>query len=218
MPDYTLERDRENELRNGMPIPLRKVPFITGWSVDELADFLTDMTLFDFRLLTPYEWLGQESQHVVPVRTMVDILEGIKDDPDVGAKLARFPAHFFVYEAELECAFDNTCNPELYAGYEGRCPFHLDWNPSFHPYEDLIGECPDFSPPPSPPPPPPPLSQRDSRTQTTEKRDVELNEKAKALRANNPNKSETWIADRMVINSEAEGLNSETIRKIIRTK
>lgn len=193
----------------GKPVPLRKVPFITGWSVDEVADFLTDKTMFRFELLTPHEWRKQDEPRRVSMENMGEILKGIKEEPDKYAQLARFPAHFFVYEANLACAFDNTCNPGLYAGYEGRCPFHLDWNPSVHPYEDLIDECPDFSPSPS---------QRELRKQATAKRNAGLKEKAKALRAQHPDKKETWIASRIVAKDEAEGLDSETVRKIIRTK
>ena len=196
-----------DDLLVGQPIPLRMVPFITGWSMDELADFLTDRTMFTFELLIPHEWRGQDEPRRVSMETMGEILKGIKEESDRHDKLARFPKNFFVFTADLENAFYNTCNPELYAGYGGRCPFHLDWNPSVHSYEELIHACPDFSPAPS---------NRDLGKQAREARNKELIEKAKVLRARQPDKSENWIAKKIYAESKKIKPTSETIRKIIR--
>jgi hypothetical protein len=192
----------------GQPIPLRMVPFITGWSMDELADFLTNRKMFTFELLSPHEWCGRDEPRKVSMDTMGETLKGIKDVSDKHAKLERFPANFFVFTADLENAFDITCNPKLYAGYEGRCPFHLDWNPYVHTtYEELIRACPDFSPIPS---------NRELGKQARAARNEELREKAKVLRVRHPDKSELWISKKMFRDSRKAKPKADTIRRIIR--
>ena len=194
----------DDPLMSVRPIPLRLVPFITGWPLGVLVDILTDDTIPDFPFITLFEWVDHQQQRRVSVENMRRILSGLKNKPDQHAKLALLPSSFFVWSDDLKNGVFLSC-VNLHS--IGDCPYVLDWDPSVHPYEDLIDECPDFSPAPS---------KQQLRKQNTAARNTLLRKMAEAKRTQHPRKSETWISQQIAKTTEAGELSSERVRKIIR--
>ena len=87
------------------PIALRKVPLITKWSPEILAQLLSERFHDDAYLLTAYEWVENQPARVVSPTTIREALRGLNTESSEHSKIARFPAHYFVWSDEMETAY-----------------------------------------------------------------------------------------------------------------
>ena len=126
------------------PIPLRKVPLIAKWTPEILAHLLSDRFVDDAYLITAYEWVENQPARLVSPSTMREALRELNTESSEHAKIARLPAHYFVWSDELETAYETyhsyVSMPEELDAHDA-----FDLNPATHPFNDLLLECPDFT-------------------------------------------------------------------------
>lgn len=198
------------------PIPLRKVPLITKWSPEILADLLTKGVHHDGSyLLAAYEWIEDHAARVVSPTTIQETLRELGTATSEHAKIALIPASFFVWLDELEAAYQQY-HQHVTSLDELTVHDAFDLDPATGPFQDLIGECPDYSSNPFLTGGAPTTKRELSKQQTAEKHAL-WREKAEELRREHPNQTESWIAIR-VRRALRETCAVDTIRKNIRIR
>jgi hypothetical protein len=124
------------------PVALRLVPFITSWSTRELVDLLVEPIVHSKdSLLRVYEWHANASPRFVRVARLREILSPIKTNTPFRESLPVYPKSFFVYREELASAY-NFYVDDIVGRENADGSLMLDWQPSVHPYEDLLADCP----------------------------------------------------------------------------
>ena len=184
---------------------------MVSWPMDMFVDIITSNMGLEVLIFSVFEWFQDKPARRVYAENMKEILAGIDDVHDRGRLISRIPPHFFVWSNDLGNGVGLSCG-FFHKDPFRPCPYGIDWNPSIYPFDDLIEECPDFSLNP-PGIEGAELSRRDLRRQQTRARYTRWNARAEELARENPDKSKSWIANRISREAIAEGCDAETIRK-----
>lgn len=121
------------------PIPLRLVPFITGWSLKQLLEYLSELQFDRYVLLTAYEYRNTKFPGEVDRKFFAELLLEISD-----SELLKIPSNHFIWSDKLTWAFSQYL--DLYYPREDT-PSHIPkliWDPALGENASLIHECSNF--------------------------------------------------------------------------
>lgn len=126
------------------PVPLRLVPLITGWSVHELFQHLTDRIEDRYELLTAYDYQAGNSPAQIRPSTFNAILSKSSVSLTSSENIKLINSRYFVWSDDLTKAFTDYI--DYYIGRETahRAGLRLLWNPPLDSAKSLIDSCPDF--------------------------------------------------------------------------
>ena len=200
------------------PIPLRLVPLITGFSVEELLRLLVERPLEDYDhpdpILTAYEYRPNERIRDGCAQVYSALRAEVAAEKGLRKKLQLLPANEFVWSDELATAVDLIRHFDLsHEKYSGQ--IELNWDVSPGPFRKLIEECPEF------PGGAIRRSRQAQRKQDTAKRHSAWQKQVLEVAKQHPNRSHSYVCKVVAQNlNRAAGagrkVDPESIRRVTR--
>lgn len=192
------------------PIPLRLVPFITGWSLKQLLEYLSELQFERYVLLTAYEYRETKFPGEVDKKHFAELLLKISDQE----QLQNIPSNHFIWSDKLAWAYHQHL--ELHYPGEEK-PTHIPkliWDPALGENASLIHECSDFY---KVLPKSLKYSNRiKKKNAKNQERDKRLNNEFLRLKKLKPSLTPNAASKQIAKSSKSEGLGFEAIRKAIR--
>ena len=205
----------------GLPrrlVPLRLAYLITGLNFSEFYHYFLSGTLTrDGEPILPIYEIDRDGQpRTVQIEDYAETLPRDTGTARLTAELpATLPKNHFVCSDEVVFAV----NAAVSAATGARVSVtDMDWNPALHGMDAFIAECPDIRRMLAASTSPAELSPRELRKQDTAALHARWQQAYKDLKAQHPDKSDAWIANKIERMPIAEGRSAETIRRNMKRK
>lgn len=194
-------------------IPLRLVPFITGWSVAETLAAFHERQLDRYYLLTGYEYDPKTGAERVArpelyrgIARKLDARKATEED-----QIRALPAYHFVRADALRWAFCDYVDSTVGREEAAEAGLGLVWNPATNHFQKLIDQSPDFAKVLGKP-----LGRRDQRVAKTEARIHEWQRMVERIARDRPGTTHTRACQilEMELKQKGESVSAAYIRRV----
>lgn len=199
------------------PVPLRLAFLIAGLTWDNFTFLFSKRVDDRYEYLTAYEYAPGQSPREVRREDFVRLERECGQPAGPGQRLECLPVDQFVWSDDLASAFSDFLRD--YPGFDDArdrgC--RLMWDPVRNGMEDLLAACVDLSAMTADTPGLP-MSKRDIRKRDTQRQHHDWQTRYAALKIENPDKSDVWIATKISKETIGRDRSVDTIRKNMTTK
>ena len=220
MPIPKLEFDDPIQALPRQPVPLRLAYLASKVDFRTFRSLITRPKGDGNLYLTAYEYGSDRRVRTVDPSDYAETLPREAGDARLKVELiSSLPKNHFVWSDEFVSEFkaaliDAYREPSA----ESLNELQLDWSPALHGMDDLLAECIDLSALTSDATANSEPSQREKGKQKTAARHKAWQDACLELEQKHPDKSLSWIAQRIARSRMGEGRSVETIRKNMKSR